>query len=97
MPRQAAKADANAKDIDRELESRGASVAKTDGVGVGFPDRVIGLNGRNFLLEYKDGKKPLSKQRLNEYQQQWHKRWKGQVAVVTSPEQAVKVVFETDE
>ena len=93
MQRQAAKTDSNAKEIDRALESRGASVAKTDGVGRGFPDRVVGVNGENFLLEYKDGSKPPSKQKLNEFQKKWHGNWRGQVAVVKNPEQAIDVVF----
>ena len=90
----AARTDANARQIDEALESLGATVAKTDSVGVGFPDRVVGVNGKNFLLEYKDGAKPPSKRRLNDFQKKWHDSWAGQVAVVYSPEQAVAVVFE---
>tara|TARA_R110000824_G_scaffold18243_10_gene72642 strand:+ start:6228 stop:6551 length:324 start_codon:yes stop_codon:yes gene_type:complete len=93
MTRVAAKTDANAKDIDRVLKKLGATIAKTDSVGSGFPDRVVGVNGRNFLLEYKDGAKPPSKRKLNAYQIRWHQSWSGQVAIVTSPEEAVEVVF----
>ena len=93
MQRQAAKTDSNAKEIDRALERRGASVAKTDGVGRGFPDRVVGVDGENFLLEYKDGSKSPSKQRLNEFQKKRHEKWKGQVAGVKDAAQAISVVF----
>jgi hypothetical protein len=35
----AARTDANAKEIDKALKRRGATVATTDGVGSGFPDQ----------------------------------------------------------
>ena len=41
--RRAAKTDANASAIDAVLIAAGASVAKTDAVGSGFPDRVVGF------------------------------------------------------
>jgi|TARA_R110000824_G_scaffold132891_1_gene295430 hypothetical protein len=89
----AARTDTNAKDIDKALERIGATVAKTDGVASGFPDRVVGFNGKNILLEYKDGSRPPSRRRLNPLQKEWHKRWAGQVAVVNSPEEAIAVVL----
>jgi hypothetical protein len=92
--REAAKVDANAKAIDAALLALGATVAKTDGVGSGFPDRVIGFRGMNFLLEYKDGAKPPSKRRLNPHQEKWHKAWVGQVAVVNNPDEAVTAISE---
>jgi len=93
MTRLAAKTDANAKEIDKALLALGASVAKTDGVGGGFPDRVVGFNGKNYLIEYKDGSKPPSKQRLNEQQRRWHDKWQGQVVVVRNPREALEVVL----
>tara|TARA_R110000824_G_scaffold32908_1_gene106078 strand:- start:9599 stop:9889 length:291 start_codon:yes stop_codon:yes gene_type:complete len=89
----AAKTDANAKSIDRVLVELGASIAKTDGVGGGFPDRVIGFNGKNFLIEYKDGAKSPSRQRLNDLQKRWHEKWQGQVATVRNPKEALEVVL----
>jgi|TARA_R110000824_G_scaffold21078_6_gene78892 hypothetical protein len=88
----AAKTDANAKAIDIALYIHGATVAKTDSVGSGFPDRVVGFHGKNFLLEYKDGSKPLSRRRLNDHQQRWHKAWTGQVDVVSNAKEALEVV-----
>ena len=49
----AARTDANAREIDKALVKLGATIAKTDSAGSGFPDRVIGFRGKNFLLEYK--------------------------------------------
>lgn len=92
MPRLVAKTDANAKEIDAALAGIGCSLAKTDGSGKGFPDRVVGFEGVNVLLEYKDENKPPSKRKLNDYQKQWHGNWKGQVAVVMNPDEAVHVV-----
>jgi hypothetical protein len=92
----AAKTDANASEIDKALILRGATVAKTDSAGSGFPDRVIGFKGKNYLLEYKDGSNPPSKRRMNMAQEQWHASWAGQVDVVKNPEEAVKVVFGSD-
>ena len=88
----AAKTDANAHVIDMALYLHGATVAKTDSVGSGFPDRVVGFHGKNFLLEYKDGAKSPSKRKLNEYQQRWHRAWTGQVAVVSNAEEALEIV-----
>ncbi len=92
MPRLGAKTDANAKEIDSALTGIGCSLAKTDGSGKGFPDRVVGFEGVNILLEYKDGNKPPSKRKLNDYQERWHGNWKGQVAVVMNPNEAVQIV-----
>jgi hypothetical protein len=89
----AARTDANAKEIDKALKRRGATVATTDGVGSGFPDRVVGFKGNNFLLEYKDGSNPPSKRKLSGCQERWHSSWAGQVDVVTNPEEAIMVVF----
>ena len=92
----AARTDANAREIDKALVKLGATIAKTDSAGSGFPDRVIGFRGKNFLLECKDGEKVPSKRQLNEAQKKWHSAWAGQVAVVKSPDEAVRIVFGSD-
>lgn len=94
--RRAAKTDANAAAIDAVLLAAGATIARTDGIGAhtpGFPDRVVGFGGRNYLLEYKDGSKPPSRQKLNARQQAWHAEWRGQVAVVTTGKEALEVIW----
>ena len=91
--RRAAKTDANASAIDAVLIAAGASVAKTDAVGSGFPDRVVGFGDKNFLLEYKDGKKYPSQRKLTSQQVKWHEAWKGQVTIVHTPKEALEVIF----
>jgi hypothetical protein len=83
-----ARIDDNQKQIVRFLRDKGVSVSITSATGKGFPDLVCGYKGKNILLELKDGAKPLSAQSLTPEQRIWHYDWKGQVAVVNSPEAA---------
>jgi hypothetical protein len=77
------RADNNRDEIISDLESFGAVVDKLPG-GNGRPDLLVGIFSRNYLLEVKrDGK-----QQLNDLQQNWHNRWKGQRAVVWNKQQA---------
>jgi Holliday junction resolvase len=89
----AAKIDANQRDIVDYLRARGVSVAITSGIGDGFPDLVCGFRGKNILLELKDGDKVLSQQKLTAKQIVFHSLWRGQIAVVNSPETAWKEVI----
>lgn len=45
--------DANQSEIVAALRACGCTVAITSDVGGGFPDLVVGYQGRNFLLEIK--------------------------------------------
>jgi len=83
-----ARVDENQKQIVRFLRDKGVSVSVTSALGRGFPDLVCGYKGKNILLELKDGNKPLSAQVLTPEQRIWHHDWKGQVAVVNTPEAA---------
>ena len=83
-----ARIDDNQKQIVRSLRDKGVSVSITSATGKGFPDLVCGYKGKNILLELKDGAKPLSAQSLTPEQRIWHYDWKGQIAVVNSPEAA---------
>ena len=83
-----ARVDDNQKQIVRFLREKGVSVSITSATGRGFPDLVCGYKGKNILLELKDGKKPLSAQALTPEQHLWHYDWKGQAAVVNTPEMA---------
>lgn len=83
-----ARVDDNQKSVVRFLRDKGVSVAITSGMGKGFPDLVCGYKGKNILLELKDGAKPLSAQALTPEQRIWHYAWKGQIAVVNTPEMA---------
>ncbi len=83
-----ARVDENQKSLVRFLREKGVTVSITSATGRGFPDLVCGYKGKNILLEIKDGNKPLSAQALTPEQRIWHYEWKGQIAVVNSPEGA---------
>ena len=83
-----ARVDDNQKQIVKFLREKNVTVAVTSATGRGFPDLVCGYKGKNILLEIKDGSKPLSAQALTPEQRIWHYEWKGQIAVVNSPESA---------
>lgn len=92
MSRRAAKVDDNQREIVEAVLKAGASVLYLHGVGMGAPDLCIGFRGRNWLLEVKDGNKPPSARKLNKMQERWHQQWNGQVAVVESPEDALRAI-----
>jgi hypothetical protein len=92
--RRAAKIDDNQPEIVRALRGIGCTVQSLAAVGKGCPDLLVGVRGTNILMEVKDGSKPPSRQRLTELEQGWHDKWDGQVATVTSVEDAVQLVLE---
>lgn len=88
----AAKTDANQAAIVAVLRNLGCTVCDLSGVGDGCPDLLVGVSGRNLLMEVKDGEKPPSARQLTPAQTEWHGRWRGQVAVVCCPEEAMELV-----
>lgn len=91
--RRAAHVDANHVAVVAALRAIGATVQSLATAGQGVPDLLVGHLGVNHLLEVKDGAKTASRQQLTEAQETWHSSWRGQVAVVTSPEEAVRLVL----
>ncbi len=87
-----ARIDSNQTTITQALRQMGASVLHTHQLGQGAPDIVCGFRGVNLLIEIKDGSKPPSKRRLTPDEQEWHDRWRGQVAIVESVEDAVALL-----
>ena len=85
--------DDNQAQIVRALRAEGWSVTHLHAIGKGCPDLLVGLTKYgvkyNFLVEVKDGKKSW---KLTPDQVIWHYNWKGQVVVVTSPENAVETI-----
>lgn len=90
--RRAAKTDRNHLEIVAALRQIGCTVKSLASVGDGCPDLLVGFDGQNFALEVKDSKQPPSKRRLTEDEERFHRDWRGQVAVVTSVEEAIAVV-----
>lgn len=90
--RRAAKRDDNHVDVVNALRQLGCTVQDLASVGDGCPDILVGFRGRNLCLEIKDGAKPPSARKLTPEQIIWHGQWRGQVVIVESVEQAVRVV-----
>lgn len=88
----AKRVDANQPEIVRALRQCGASVQPIHAVGKGVPDLLVGLQGRNVLLEIKDGSKPPSARQLTGDERDWHEAWRGQVVVVNSVDEALRAV-----
>ena len=91
--RRAAKTDANQAEIVAALRKIGASVHDTSAVGRGFPDLVVGMRGRNWLIECKDGSKVPSARKLTPDQIEFKAGWRGHWAVAISAEDAVSIVM----
>lgn len=91
--RRKARVDGNQAEIVAGLRRIGASVRSVAGVGAGFPDLAVGFRGRNYLLECKDPRQVPSKRVLTPAEDDFHAEWTGQVAIVETAEEAIKVVM----
>lgn len=90
--RRRAKVDDNQKDIVKQLRKLGYCVSHTHMIGEGFPDIIVGARQRNFLFEIKDGSKPKSRRKLTEDEVNFHSAWCGQIDVIESIEDAIKII-----
>ena len=76
------KTDANQAEIVEALRGLGyCTVHSLHAVGGGVPDLLVGIGGRNYLVEVKDGSKPPSARKLTPDQVDWHRDWLGSVHV----------------
>jgi hypothetical protein len=83
--RRAARVDANQRAIIKALEKIGCDVAV-----IGQPvDIVCGYRARNFLMEIKN---PLGENKLSAGQKEFISSWRGQVRVVRSADEAIRLV-----
>lgn len=87
--------DANQREIAQALKTLGATIEYLHFVGRGCPDLLVGFRGRNYLLEVKDGAKPVTRQRLTADEIAWQEQWRGQVAVISTVDEALAVIDET--
>ena len=85
--RRARRVDANQAEIVDGLRERFCSVEPLSDVGRGVCDLLVGREGINYLLEVKKGTEPL-----NAEQSEWHRRWRGQKAVVRTLDEALRAV-----
>lgn len=89
MTRRRARTDDNHAAMVRELRQLGYSVQSLASVGGGCPDLVVGHNGRNLLVEVKDGSKPPSARRLTDAERTFHEQWRGEVIVAHTSEEVM--------
>jgi len=87
--RRAARVDNNQREIVEALRKIGATVYV-----IGLPvDLLVGYRARNFAIECK--KAGRAAKGLTPGQKDFMRTWKGQVRVVETPEEAIKVVTES--
>lgn len=90
--RRRARVDRNQAEIVKALRKVGCSVQPLHTVGKGCPDILVGIRGRNLLMEIKDGKLPPSARVLTPDERTWIWTWGGQCAVVHSVDEALTLV-----
>lgn len=92
MKRRAARVDSNHAEIVKALRSIGCSVVSLAPLGNGCPDLLVGIFGRNILMEIKDGEKPPSQRLLSPMEREFHSTWKGQLVTVLTVDDAIRAV-----
>ncbi len=86
VTRYARRRDLNEPAIVQGLESAGCDVLQATDV-----DLIVGRAGRNFLLEVKHPKR-ASASRIQPVQKRLRESWRGQYAIVTTLDEALKAV-----
>lgn len=89
MTRRASAVDRNQSEIVLMLRTVGCTVQLLHKVGQGCPDLLVGYRGQNILMEVKDGELSPSARKLTDRQVEWHRDWRGQVAVVCNVREAM--------
>jgi hypothetical protein len=83
--------DANQAELTQGLREHGYSVDFIHMIGRGRPDLLVGKFKKNWLLEVKDPRKKLSQRQMTEDERAWHAGWLGQVDVVETLEDCLRV------
>lgn len=89
----AARVDRNQREIVEALRKAGCSVRSLAACGNGIPDLLVGLAGKNFLMEVKDGDKAPSRRALTPAQKKFFRDWRGQIARVETVHDALDAVI----
>jgi hypothetical protein len=90
----ARRTDGNQQVIINALRSIGCTVQDLSQLGRGVPDILVGYRMRNYLFEIKNSQSRAS--RLTHCEEEWIRRWRGCVAVITTVEDAIAVVQDAD-
>jgi len=93
--RRRARVDRNQAEIVKALRAVGCSVQQLHTIGKGCPDILVGVRGRNLLMEIKDGSLPPSARLLTPFELLWQQTWGGQVVTVQSVDEALTAVNHT--
>lgn len=88
----AKRVDDNQTTIVRQLRKLGVSVQHLHTIGQGCPDLLLGVRGKNFLVELKDGSKSESKKKLTDDEEKFFNEWNGQVNKCETLEEIIKVI-----
>lgn len=76
--------DLNQKVIVELFRKLGASVLVMSDLGKGAPDLVVGFKGKTYLIEVKNGNKPISQQKLTKAEEEFKNTWRGHYEVINS-------------
>lgn len=93
--RYARRVDANHAELAEAFRRLGCTFLSLAPLGKGAPDGAVGYGGLTILVEFKDGDKPKSKQKLTPDQKKFWDTWTGGVRLVTDlagVEETVKVL-----
>lgn len=86
-----AKKDANHVEVVTQLRKIGATVLDIATLK-NCCDIVVGYRGKNYLFEIKDPKKTKSQKKLTDGEVKFHDNWRGQVCVIETLDDAMKVM-----
>lgn len=92
--RQRARVDGNHGEIVAALRAAGCTVLHLHQVGGGCPDLLAGIDGRNLLIEVKDGSRPPSRRALTPDEAAFHASWRGQIAVASTVAEALELALD---
>jgi hypothetical protein len=84
--------DQNHNALVGTLERIGCSVFDTSQVGGGFPDLVVGRNGRTMLIELK--KELWTPKDVRASQYFFANGWKGHYAIASTDDEVIRIVTE---
>ena len=90
--RRASRVDANQADIVKAARKLGATVRIVSSLSDGGGDLILGVRGVNLLVEVKDGNRAPSERRLTPKEAEFHAAWRGQIAVVESVDDLVRLI-----
>ncbi len=86
-----AKKDANHVEVVAQLRKIGVTVLDIATLK-NCCDIVCGYRGKNYLFEIKDPKKTPSQKKLTEGEIKLHDSWRGQVTVIETVDDAMKIM-----